>query len=209
MSDALVNTADLFATIIENFGYTNWQTQIPANKPVDSKSLMPILKNVTDSVRVWSFCEIFKATTDAADGKAMRNRNYKLIRFDAGSQEFYDLANDPLEDTNLLLGTLNATELANYQYLCNEMSNLVGTTNFCLPLATDNLYQKQTIKAFPNPFTSYITIENADAPTEYVFTNAVGSIIYKGQDLEKQDFSALPQGVYFLQSKNGYIKMMK
>jgi arylsulfatase B len=209
VSNALVNTADLFATIIENFGFTNWQTRIPANKPVDSKSLMPIIKNTSDSVRAWSFSEIFKLTTDAADGKAMRNRNYKLIRFDAGSQEFYDLANDPLEDTNLLLGTLNATELTNYQYLCNEMSNLLGTTNFCLPLATDNLYQKQTIKAFPNPFTSYITVENKDEQTEFIFTNAVGSVIYKGKDLEKQDFSALPQGVYFLQSKNGYVKMMK
>ncbi len=35
VSEALVNTTDLFATILELFGYTDWATQIPANKPVD------------------------------------------------------------------------------------------------------------------------------------------------------------------------------
>ena len=209
VSDALVNTADLFATIIENFGYTNWRTQIPANKPVDSRSLQPIIKNITDSIRIWSFCEIFKITTDSAEGKGMRNRDYKLIRFNYGASEFYNLTNDPLENTNLLLGTLNATELSNYQYLCNEMSNLVGTINYCLPLAVDDFTKKETIKTFPNPFTSYIMIENNDAQTDFLFTNALGAVIYQGATIEKQDFSHLPKGVYFLYSKNGWAKMMK
>lgn len=209
VSDALVNTADLFATIIENFGYTAWQTQIPTSRPVDSRSLQPILKNITDSVRAWSFCEIFKVTTDSADGKGIRNRDYKLIRFNHGTSEFYNLTNDPLENNNLLLGTLNATELSNYQYLCNEMSNLVGTTNYCLPLAVDVFTKKEMINAFPNPFTAYITIENNDAQTEFVFTNAFGMVVYQGENIEKQDFSYLPKGVYFLKSKNGYLKMVK
>ncbi|MFZ4614128.1 MAG: sulfatase-like hydrolase/transferase, partial [Bacteroidia bacterium] len=36
LSTALVNTVDLFATILELFHLTNWQAQIPINRPVDS-----------------------------------------------------------------------------------------------------------------------------------------------------------------------------
>ena len=126
-SDALVNTADIFATVLELFGYHTWQTQIPANKPVDGKSLLPILKNQATTVRPWAFAENFKTTPDAQDGKAMRNMQYKLIRFDvAGNEEFYDLLADPLEDNNLLLSTLTTDQYNNYIYLCNEMATLVG-----------------------------------------------------------------------------------
>ncbi len=210
VSNALVNTADLFATIVENFGFNNWQNLIPTNKPVDSKSLMPIIKNTSDSVRAWSFCEIFKITTDNADGKAMRNRNYKLIRFDAGSEEFYNLANDSLENNNLLQHALNPIELSNYQYICNEMTNLVGSNIFCPTSATDEKRaENHELKAYPNPFSSFISIENNDPPSEFIFTNATGTVIYSGKEIEKQDFSALPKGVYFLKSKNGYQKMIK
>lgn len=62
----------------------------------------------------------------------MRNIVYKLIDYDNGTQKFFDLGNDPQENTNLLLKTLSATELTNYNYLCNEMTNLTGTGGFCL-----------------------------------------------------------------------------
>ena len=57
------NTADVFATVLELFGYTTWQTQIPTAKPVDSKSILPIIKNQTTQVRPWAFTEIFKLNT--------------------------------------------------------------------------------------------------------------------------------------------------
>ncbi len=115
MSEALVNTADLFATILEMFGFYNWPSQIPAGKPVDSRSLMPVLQNTATDVRPWAFTEIFKLTPDANDGKTMRNSAYKLLRFDNGTEEFYNLATDPDETNNLLTGTLNSSERSNYQ----------------------------------------------------------------------------------------------
>lgn len=131
VSSELVNTVDLFATIQELFGNNNWQTQIPATTVVDSKSIMPIIKNVTGAIRPWAFTEIFKVTTDSADGKAMRNKDYKLIKFNYGADEFYNLTTDPTESNNLLLGTLNPTEYNNYLYLCGQMTTLVGAGNFC------------------------------------------------------------------------------
>jgi hypothetical protein len=131
VSNALVNAADIFATVLELYGYTNWQSQIPANKPVDSKSLLPIIKNQTTSIRPWAFAEIFKTTTDSSDGKAMKNADYKLIRFDDGRERFYNLTLDSSELNNLLNVTMTATDNTNYAYLCNQMVNLVGSGNPC------------------------------------------------------------------------------
>jgi arylsulfatase B len=196
VSNALVNTADLFATIVENFGYNNWQAQIPITKPVDSKSMMPILKNISDSIRPWSFCEIFKTTTDSADGKAIRNKNYKLIKFNYGAQEFYNLATDPLENTNLLNGNLSVIELNNYHYLCNELTALIGGSAFCLPLSTKEIVKNNANLAYPNPFTNYIFVQNNN--DDYTLHNAIGTIIYKGKNIGTQNFSMLPNGIYFL-----------
>ena len=140
VSDALVNTADLFTTILELFGYSNWASQIPANKPVDSKSLLPILKNQTNDIRPWAFTEIFKLTPDTADGKAMRNKAFKLLHFDDDHQEFYHLSEDTNESYNLLFGNLSALETSNYLYLCYEMSALVGNGNLCNPTISAPLY---------------------------------------------------------------------
>ncbi|HRC32590.1 MAG TPA: sulfatase-like hydrolase/transferase [Bacteroidia bacterium] len=131
VSSALVNTVDIFATVLELFGYSTWQSQISVNKPVDSKSLMPIILNQSTSVRPWAFTELFKTTADPKAGKAMRNIDYKLMNFDDGHQEFYNLTNDYSEANNLLLGTLSNTDIVNYNYLCQEMSTLVGAGNYC------------------------------------------------------------------------------
>lgn len=131
VSNELVNTVDLFATIHDLFGNNNWQAQIPTTTVVDSKSIVPILKNQTAAIRPWAFTEIFKVTTDSNDAKAIKNKDYKLIKFNYGADEFYNLATDPTESTNLLLGALTPIEYTNYLYLCSEMTTLVGTSNFC------------------------------------------------------------------------------
>ena len=47
----------------------------------------------------------------------MRNGQFKLIQFDDGREEFYDLLADPYEATNLLNGSVTATQQANYYSL--------------------------------------------------------------------------------------------
>jgi arylsulfatase A-like enzyme len=199
VSDALVNTVDLFATILELFGYTNWLSQIPAGKPVDAHSILPILKNTATAVRPWAFTEIFKTTTDADDGKTMRNADFKLLRFDNGAEEFYNLTTDPDELHNLLTGNLTAAERSNYQYLCSEMTKLVGTGSFCTPsVGTETLTETNAISVAPNPFSDHIFLKNAPENAVFEMTNAVGQVVFLGKNIEKQDFSNLPSGVYFL-----------
>lgn len=215
VSNALVNTADLFATIVENFGYTNWQTQIPANKPVDSKSLQPIIKNTSDSVRNWVFSEIFKTTTDSSDGKGMRNRNYKLIKFNYGAEEFYKLSSDPLESSNLLNGSLSETDVANYNYLCNEMNTLLGNSSFCQNVTG---FQEELnpgnsgIQVFPNPaadqfLTVFSDMESGDC-MDIIIVNNLGQEVFRQQNVKAQhsytiNTSGFPAGFYFAKIRSG------
>jgi len=198
-SDALVNTADIFATVLELFGHNNWQSQIPANKPVDSKSLMPIILNQSTQVRPWAFTELFDFTPDSAEGKAMRNEKYKLIHFDFGPQEFYDLLADTFETNNLLNGVLTATELSNYQYLCNEMSSLLGSGIYCNnSVGMDEVLLTNEELPYPNPFESHIYLSENSHYDEATLFDCFGRIIYRGNDLSSQDFSHLSAGVYGL-----------
>ncbi len=212
-SNALVNTADLFATILELFKDTMWQSNIPINKPVDSKSILPILHNQSNQIRPWSFCEMFKVTPDSADGKAMRNTDYKLIRFDYGQEEFYHLSADSLELNNLLNGTLTATELTNYNYLCNEMTNLVGVGATCnTGVGIIERKREDALSVCPNPFTSHIFVQSTNKNEHYVLTDCLGQTIYTGQHIETQDLSNLAHGIYFLRTlakPTRAIKLMK
>jgi arylsulfatase B len=211
VSDALVNTQDLFATILELFGHTTWQSQISSSKPIDSKSILPILKNSATEIRPWAFTEVFKVPTVMGDGKAMRNNEYKLLDFDNGTQKFFNLKLDPTENNDLLKKTLSTIELTNCNYLCTEMTKLVGTGGFCNIVATEDIdSQIGKIKVSPNPFENYLKIENAEGDEVYELSNQFGQVLFLGKNIETQDFSNLAKGVYFLKIENRKIfKMVK
>jgi arylsulfatase A-like enzyme len=211
VSDALVNTHDLFATILELFGYMNWQSQISSNKPVDSKSILPILKNTATIIRPWIFTEVFKKQPVPGDGKAMRNLEYKLLDFDNGTQKFFNLKNDPTENNDLLKKTLSNIELTNYNYLCNEMTKLIGTGGFCNIIATkDAENELDRIKISPNPFIDYITVQNIQGDENYELSNSIGQVVFSGKNIENQNFSYLPKGIYCLKiDEKQVVKLMK
>src|ERR1043165_5560128 len=149
-SAALINTPDVFASIAEMAGYNNWQSSIPGNVTIDSKSLLPILKNQTDSVHPWVFTQQFNPNTDPRDGKAIRNRNYKLITFDDGHLEVYELLNDQLEQSDLALGLFNTIEGENFGYLCGELALLLGT-DACPPVGINETEQPPALRLDPTP----------------------------------------------------------
>ena len=213
VSTELVNTADIFSTVLDLFGDTAWSKNIPQNKPVDSRSMMPILKNQNVKMRDWIFTEIFKATPASGDGKTMRNATHKLLDFDNGTQKFFKISIDPNEKTNLLTGTLNFEDGINYAYLCNEMTKLVGISRFCDDnVSTPNLNISESEIVYPNPFTNRIYLKNNSQNMDVVLQNGVGHIVFEGQEIEKQNFEALPRGIYFLRLKNasvGAVKLVK
>jgi arylsulfatase B len=210
ISNALVNVADIYATVIELFGQSSWQNNIPSNKPVDSKSILPIIKNLSDSIRPWSFCEIFRNTADADDGKALRNQEYKLIRFDNGQEEFYNLNIDAEENTNLLLGNLSSADLSNYYILCNALTTLVGNGNFCTAGLSIPKQPINSLIVRQNPFIDYIKLPiTSDNKMVYRLYNALGVCIFEGVNIQYKNFSALPSGVYLLKCNDAYLQLKK
>jgi len=116
-SSALVHCVDLYATILALAG-VNTQT-LPAHLTFDSRSLVPVLASTNPAVgpRI-VLSEYFGPASDpTVAGRAVQGERYKLIQFRSGTNEFYHLASDPQELTNLLAGALSPQAQAAYNFL--------------------------------------------------------------------------------------------
>lgn len=95
-SEALVGATDLFDTISDLAGI--------GASAVDSHSLSPVLAG-GEGTRSHALVEHFsnaEARGPNGYGWAIRSDRYKLIQFDEGDAQLYDLQNDPHERRNLL-----------------------------------------------------------------------------------------------------------
>lgn len=125
-----VHTVDLYATILELAGVKLAQA-LPANMPIDSRSLVPLLQNPNAApTRDWVLSENFSTTisTNRA-GRCLRNQQYKVIEFQNGRSEFYDLLADPYETNNLLLATLTTNQITTLNELRQQLHALQNTPN--------------------------------------------------------------------------------
>lgn len=202
-SDALVNTVDLFATVLELSGFTNWQSYIPAaHLPVDAVSLLPVLKNDTNAVRSWSFSEQFKAVSSTDDGKTIRNQSYQLINFDNGMQELYNVITDPLEQVNLLAqSSMTAADTLNFNELCTALNLLLGTSA-CNLLSTgiaEDPSLLMQVALVPNPSSGDVVIVSKNIPgiERFEVRNARGKLLMKGAG-SHFNVSRLSDGLYFI-----------
>jgi len=129
--DALIHVVDIFDTIIEIAG-VDPATARPEGTQIDSLSFAPYLADPDlPNIHTYSFAERFSQNGMAADGKTIRNESYKLIRFDDGHEEFFDIANDPTESRDLLAGgrTLRGTKRSNYEALVASLDTLLDSAN--------------------------------------------------------------------------------
>ena len=96
---ALVNTTDLFATALELAG-VDLATGLPGGLVHDSVSLVPYLVDAEQPpLRSTVYAEM-QAETQVSIGKngtALWDGRYKMISFDDGTVEFYNLHVDPFE----------------------------------------------------------------------------------------------------------------
>ena len=131
-NETLVHAVDVFATILEMAGI-NVTSTAPSGVTIDSQSLIQVLQSNSNVTR-YAYSEKFGTSTPSPDGQALRNQQYKLIRFADGTEEFYDLLADPYEGVNLLSSTLTDTQQANYYSLVMRLS--LYQTNSAAPVIT-------------------------------------------------------------------------
>jgi hypothetical protein len=147
----------------------------------------------------------------ASDGKTIRNADYKLVKFTNGTEKFFNLNNDASETTNLLTANMTTTAIANYNYLCNEMANLVGSGITCSALNTASFLNTNEIYVVQNPFKKNIILHTVSSEDNYELYSINGEKIKNGTDLSNQDFSTLAPGTYFLKLiiQNKVFKVIK
>lgn len=113
---ALINSTDLFATIADLTGAGSSSVH-------DSHSFTPLLTTGDQTIRDFAYSEVDQ---DNTVGYTIRNVSYKLIVFDNGNRELYDMVNDPYENQNLLDGNLNSQQAAALTALETAVTEIRG-----------------------------------------------------------------------------------
>ena len=126
-TDALANSTDLFATLLEMAGI-DMNEVVPDGVTVDSISLMPYLSNPgAESIREWIYADVFTTDLGVRSGEyAMRNARYKLL-VEEGVEHFFDMNSDPYEHNDLLAGELTQEQASELAALRAELVALHAT----------------------------------------------------------------------------------
>ncbi|MEM9798409.1 MAG: sulfatase-like hydrolase/transferase [Pseudomonadota bacterium] len=120
-TNALVNTTDLFATVA---GYAGIGTDTP-----DAFDIRPVLgggRNARDFAYVEYFSDQSRGGRNAVFGWALRDGPFKLVVPDGGTQELYDLSNDPQEQRDLLSDGVTMAERWRVMQMSARRDALVG-----------------------------------------------------------------------------------
>ncbi|MFN0077948.1 MAG: sulfatase-like hydrolase/transferase [Prosthecobacter sp.] len=126
-TDTLVHSVDLYSTILELAGINVATTT--AGVTLDSQSLLPVLQNQTVT-RPFAYSELFDTATPTSGGEELRDSRYKVIRFNTGTAEFYDLQVDPYEAVNLIaggVGSMTPTQQTAYYQLLADLGTYSTT----------------------------------------------------------------------------------
>jgi arylsulfatase A-like enzyme len=127
MVTELVNTADLFPTILQLAGIDP-SGVVPAGTRTDGVSLLPYVENrAHPRPRAWAFAEQFPTRYNTRWQRTIRDDRYKLIEGADGGREFYDLGADAFEARNLLRQTLTTTQSQRLNALDQQLNALLAT----------------------------------------------------------------------------------
>lgn len=117
--DSIVNTTDIFETIIGLGGAT-----APSDVVNDSVSLVPYFANPDSQLRDFAFAEHFTNWGEpASGGYAFRDNQWKLVRTKT-IEALFDLNADPYETSNLLADGIDDAEAAILARLTQQVETL-------------------------------------------------------------------------------------
>ncbi|MCB0502237.1 MAG: sulfatase-like hydrolase/transferase, partial [Bacteroidetes bacterium] len=209
----LVNSTDIYHTVLEMFGGNI--DDLPDDAAIDSRSFLPLINGTGDAQdqRSWIFGDLFKLTPGSPkDGKAITDGMFKLIQFDNGNREYYNIQLDFFEETPLNINNLNTIEQQHYDFLCNELSELLEQ-EYCEP-TTGWLDNKiRSVVLYPNPSLDKLYIQLGDLDRTYDINDCILTIINtKGQSIVECKMNSfdhpieignLPNGSYRIVIKKG------
>ncbi len=199
--ESLIHAADLYATIIEMAGIEL------SNGIYNSLSFHHLLNNEQGATRNYNYSELSDANNG---GWTIRSKEYKLINFSNGSQEFYNLLSDSLEVNDLMAIGLNPdqqsikadleseAEKIRDSWSCRDFiqnGNETGIDcggNSCTPCQvtdTDEISLPNAFKVYPNPASHILTIEKQDIQSQSDYIVRISTIL--GQSLQTEN---IPQG---------------
>jgi arylsulfatase A-like enzyme len=137
----VVHVVDVFATVLELAG-VDAASVLPRGLPNDSRSLTPILRNepFTPAEPAVLMEDSDPNPAGSLTGRAARLAQHKLIRWDTGAEEFYDLAVDPLEATNLLTRTPTITQQSSLDQLRARLGTWTNTPELHAPSLTGGAF---------------------------------------------------------------------
>lgn len=123
----LVNCVDLFPTILDLAGQAD-NSRLTGVK-IDGVTLTPYLQNKTHPTpRRWAYAEQFVPNWNSTGWeRTIRNGDFALIERQNGTRDFYNLALDPLEATDILDRTRTTVEQAALDELDAALDALIAT----------------------------------------------------------------------------------
>lgn len=178
---ALVNSSDLFATIVDITGHTRSVYE-------DSRSLMPLFSQADPNFRP---CLYANVSHGAWSGHSIRDERWKLIDMDNGTQLLFDLQNDPWETTDPLSGGLSAAEEQAYDQLI---------TGCQLSTGSNEVTPKHRFALYPDPSSGEVLIRSPfKGPVEMAVFNVVGSLVWSFRATSSMELAELAPGLYFIE----------
>lgn len=114
--ESLINVTDIYSTVLELAG-----TDLDGGVN-NSFSFLPQLQSDSPAERNYNFT-INDGANPARVGHTIRNDRYKLLKFDDGHDEFYDLQTDSLEMVDLINDVTLSTIIAELQQEAAQILN--------------------------------------------------------------------------------------
>lgn len=198
--DALVQATDLYATILEMIG-----EELPGGIH-NSKSFAHLLDNSEGTERPFAYSEI-RANMETVF--AIRNERFKLISFDDGTEEFYDLQQDSLELNDLLPGGLNNLQSDMLDDLraeavairdgwsCRDLiqngdeAGIDCGGSSCVPCITSSSEASNSplINVYPNPAKDHLNIDSEGEVIEAIrIFSSLGQLLHEELGLRTQSW---------------------
>ena len=85
---------------------------------------------------------------------------------------------------------------------CTPDTGVFNLLYMCSPAGIQNSEETNILSVYPNPFTTSISVMGNEEKEYYELINSTGQIIWAGKQINKQDFSSIKSGLYFLLINN-------